>query len=126
MDPRTFTKAMDAVLPQERVVVSDGGHFVGWPARHLAVPDHRGWCIPIDFQSIGLGLSAAIGAAHAQPKRLIVLAVGDGGFLMSLADLETAIRLGIRICVLVYNDAAYSAEVHHFAGDFRQRWRSFR
>ena len=115
IDPRTLSKAMDDALPKDRVVVVDGGHFVGWVTRYLSVPDARGWCIPIAFQSIGLGLAAAIGAAVTQPHRLVVLAVGDGGFLMSIAELETAIRLNARICILVYNDSAYSAEVHHFA-----------
>jgi thiamine pyrophosphate-dependent acetolactate synthase large subunit-like protein len=115
LDPRTFTRAMDEILPKDRVVVVDGGHFVGWATRYLSVPDQRGWCIPIAFQSIGLGLASAIGAAVVQPHRLVVLAVGDGGFLMSVAELETAVRLEKRICIVIYNDSAYSAEVHQFA-----------
>jgi acetolactate synthase-1/2/3 large subunit len=43
-----------------------------------------------------------------------VLGAGDGGFLMSMADMETAVRLGLRMCILVYNDASYAAEVHYF------------
>jgi thiamine pyrophosphate-dependent acetolactate synthase large subunit-like protein len=115
LDPRTVTKAVDALLPKQRVVVSDGGHFAGWGIRYLSVPDQKGWCIPIAFQSIGLGLAAAIGAAVTQPQRLVVLAAGDGGFLMSLAEFETAVRLNISLCIFIYNDSAYSAEVHHFA-----------
>jgi thiamine pyrophosphate-dependent acetolactate synthase large subunit-like protein len=114
IDPRTLSKAVDDILPSDRTVVVDGGHFVGWVARYLSVPDHKGWCIPIAFQSIGLGLAGAIGAATAQPDRLTVLAVGDGGFLMSIAELETAVRLKRNICIFIYNDSAYSAEVHHF------------
>lgn len=114
VDPRTISKAIDELLPKQRVVVSDGGHFAGWAIRYLSVPDQRGWCIPIAFQSIGLGLAAAIGAAVTQPQRLVVLAAGDGGFLMSLAELETAVRLKCSICMVIYNDSAYSAEVHHF------------
>jgi thiamine pyrophosphate-dependent acetolactate synthase large subunit-like protein len=114
IDPRTLSKAVDDILPKDRTVVVDGGHFVGWVARYLSVPDYRGWCIPIAFQSIGLGMAGAIGAAVAQPDRLTVLAVGDGGFLMSMAELETAVRLKKRICIFIYNDSAYSAEVHHF------------
>lgn len=115
IDPRTLSKAVDDILPKDRTIVVDGGHFVGWVTRYLSVPDHKGWCIPIAFQSIGLGLAGAIGAAAAQPERLTVLAVGDGGFLMSIAELETAVRLKKRICIFIYNDSAYSAEVHHFA-----------
>lgn len=114
IDPRTFTKAVDAILPSDRIVVLDGGHFTGWPIHHLSVPDARSWCMPIAFQAIGLGLAAAIGASVSFPQRLVVLAAGDGGFLMSLAELETAVRLDCRMCILIYNDAAYSAEVHHF------------
>ncbi|MDB5504373.1 MAG: hypothetical protein JWR89_4275 [Tardiphaga sp.] len=114
IDPRTLSKAVDDILPKHRTIVVDGGHFVGWVARYLSVPDYRGWCIPIAFQSIGLGLAGAIGAAVVQPDRLTVLAVGDGGFLMAIAELETAVRLKKRICIFIYNDSAYSAEVHHF------------
>jgi thiamine pyrophosphate-dependent acetolactate synthase large subunit-like protein len=114
IDPRTLSKAMDDLLPKNRTIVVDGGHFAGWVTRYLSVPDVRGWCIPIAYQSIGLGLAGAIGAAVVQPDRLTVLAVGDGGFLMSIAELETAVRLKKNICILIYNDSAYSAEVHHF------------
>lgn len=114
IDPRTLSKAVDGLLPDDRTVALDSGHFMGWPARYLRVPDASGWVFTQAFQSIGLGLATAIGAAVARPDRLTVAAVGDGGFLMSIADLETAVRLGSRLFVLIYDDAAYSAEVHHF------------
>ena len=115
VDPRTFTKALDALLPLDRTVVTDGGHFSGWPTRHLRVPDASGWIFKQSFQSIGLGLATAIGAATARPDRVTVAALGDGGAMMSIADLETAIRLRLSMLVVVYNDSAYGAEVHHFA-----------
>jgi thiamine pyrophosphate-dependent acetolactate synthase large subunit-like protein len=43
-----------------------------------------------------------------------VLAVGDGGLFLSLQELDTAARAGARLLVVVYDDAAYGAEVHHF------------
>jgi thiamine pyrophosphate-dependent acetolactate synthase large subunit-like protein len=69
---------------------------------------------PNAFQSVGLGLGAAIGAAIARPDRLCVAALGDGGTMMALAELETAVRLGLSMVVVIYDDAAYGAEVHHF------------
>jgi thiamine pyrophosphate-dependent acetolactate synthase large subunit-like protein len=66
------------------------------------------------FQSVGLGLPSVIGLAIANPGKLAVLGTGDGGFLMSIADLETAVRLKLRLCILVYNDSSYAAEVHYF------------
>src|SRR5215472_14890719 len=114
IDPRTLSKAVDAILPDDRVVASDSGHFCGWVPRYLRVPNARASCLSHSFQSVGLGLPSAIGLAIANPGKLAVLGTGDGGFLMSMADLETAIRLGLRLCILVYNDASYAAEVHYF------------
>jgi thiamine pyrophosphate-dependent acetolactate synthase large subunit-like protein len=89
---------------------------MGYPSAYLRVPDEFGFCFTQAFQSIGLGLASGIGAGLAQPGRLPVIAAGDGGFLMSVADLETAVRLRRPMVVAVYNDAAYGAEVHHFTG----------
>ena len=114
IDPRTLSKAVDAILPADRVVASDSGHFCGWVPRYLRVPNARASCLSHSFQSVGLGLPSVIGLALANPEKLAVLGTGDGGFLMSIADLETAIRLGLRLCILVYNDASYAAEVHYF------------
>jgi thiamine pyrophosphate-dependent acetolactate synthase large subunit-like protein len=95
-------------------VVIDSGNFMGYPSMFLAVPDSAGFCFTQAFQSIGLGLASALGAAVARPDRLTVAALGDGGFLMSVAELTTAVRLALPLLVVVYNDAAYGAEVHHF------------
>jgi thiamine pyrophosphate-dependent acetolactate synthase large subunit-like protein len=114
VDPRTLSKAVDALLPENRVVASDSGHFCGWVPQYLRVPNARSSCLSHSFQSVGLGLASAIGLGIANPGALVVLGAGDGGFLMSLADLETAVRLKLRMCILLYNDASYAAEVHLF------------
>jgi thiamine pyrophosphate-dependent acetolactate synthase large subunit-like protein len=114
IDPRALTAALDDLLPAERTVVVDSGNFMGYPSMFLSVPDVAGFVFAQAFQSIGLGLAGAIGAAVARPDRLTVAALGDGGFLMSVAELSTAARLGLPLVVVVYDDAAYGAEVHHF------------
>ncbi len=114
VDPRTVTIALDGMLPAERVLAVDSGNFMGYPSMFLCVPDHRGFVFTQAFQSIGLGLASALGAALASPDRLPVAACGDGGFLMSIAELETVRRLGLGMLIVVYNDEAYGAEVHHF------------
>jgi thiamine pyrophosphate-dependent acetolactate synthase large subunit-like protein len=116
IDPREFSKALDRVLPALRLVSVDSGNFMGYPSVYLRVPDELGFCFTQAFQSIGLGLASGIGAALAQPGRLPVIATGDGGFLMGISELETAVRLGRPMVVAVYDDAAYGAEVHHFTG----------
>ena len=114
IDPRTFTIALDDVLPAERVVCVDSGNFMGYPSMFLSVPDELGFCFTQAYQSVGLGLATTIGAALAQPSRLPVAALGDGGALMGASELETVVRLGLSMVVVVYDDEAYGAEVHHF------------
>lgn len=115
IDPRTLSIALDDLLPEERTVAVDSGHFMGYPSMYLRVPGPDGFVFTQAFQSIGLGLASAIGAAAARPDRLTVAALGDGGTLMALPELETVGRLGLDMLIVVYNDAAYGAEVHHFA-----------
>ncbi|WP_284986875.1 thiamine pyrophosphate-binding protein [Arthrobacter sp. fls2-241-R2A-172] len=117
IDPRVLTRELDSMLPTERVVAVDSGNFMGYPSQYLAVPDEFGFCFTQAFQAIGLGLYTAIGAAVAQPHRLPVLGAGDGGFLMGISELETAVRMKLPLVCIVYNDAAYGAEVHHFASE---------
>ncbi|WP_329289395.1 thiamine pyrophosphate-binding protein [Streptomyces pseudovenezuelae] len=117
IDPRTLSIALDDILPADRVVGVDSGNFMGHPSMFLSVPDQDGFCFTQAYQSIGLGLATAIGAALARPDRLPVAALGDGGALMGAADLDTVRRLGLPMVVVVYNDDAYGAEVHHFGPD---------
>ncbi|HKD98563.1 MAG TPA: thiamine pyrophosphate-binding protein [Micromonosporaceae bacterium] len=117
IDARTLSIAFDDMLPAERLVAVDSGNFMGYPSMFLTVPDASGFCFTQAYQSVGLGLASAVGAALARPDRLTVAALGDGGFLMSVAELTTVARLGLPMLVVVYDDAAYGAEVHHFGPD---------
>jgi thiamine pyrophosphate-dependent acetolactate synthase large subunit-like protein len=114
IDPRTLTVLLDDALPAERVVAVDSGNFMGYPSMFWSVPDEQGFCFTQSFQSIGLGLATALGAGLAQPGRLAVAALGDGGALMAAAELDTVRRSQVPMVVVVYNDSAYGAEVHHF------------
>jgi acetolactate synthase-1/2/3 large subunit len=114
IDPRTLSIALDDMLPADRIVAIDSGNFMGYPSMYLSVPDADGFCFTQAYQSIGLGLASAIGAAIARPDRLTVAALGDGGALMGISELETVVRLGLPMVIVVYDDEAYGAEVHHF------------
>jgi acetolactate synthase I/II/III large subunit len=115
IDPRTLSVLLDDALPAERIVAVDSGNFMGYPSMFWSVPDQDGFCFTQAFQSIGLGLATAIGAALARPDRLPIAALGDGGMMMAAAELDTVRRLRLPMVVVVYDDSAYGAEVHHFA-----------
>ena len=114
LDPRATARLLAGLLPQDRVVVCDGGHFLGWANMYwpVASPD-RMIMVGTAYQSIGLGWPSVVGAARAKPRSTVVLNTGDGGGLMALADLESAVRVaaGHGIAV-VWNDAAYGAELN--------------
>jgi thiamine pyrophosphate-dependent acetolactate synthase large subunit-like protein len=114
LDPRSVARRIAELLPEDRVVVSDGGHFIGWANMYwpVASPD-RMVMVGTAFQAIGLGWPSVPGAAAAKPDATVVLTTGDGGGLMALADLETAVRsAGGRGIAVVWNDAAYGAEIN--------------
>ncbi|MET0736502.1 MAG: thiamine pyrophosphate-binding protein [Microbacterium sp.] len=114
LDPRTVAARIAELLPDDRIVVSDGGHFIGWANMYwpVASPD-RMMMIGTAYQSIGLGFPSVPGAALAKPDATVVLTTGDGGGLMALADLESAVRVAAgRGLAVVWNDRAYGAEVN--------------
>jgi acetolactate synthase-1/2/3 large subunit len=108
LDPRSAARRIAELLPRDRVVVSDGGHFIGWANMYwpVASPD-RMLMVGTAFQSIGLGFPSVVGAARAKPDAVVVLTTGDGGGLMAAADLESAVRVaGGRGLAVVWNDGA--------------------
>ncbi|MGN7968732.1 thiamine pyrophosphate-binding protein [Microbacterium sp. 22296] len=114
LDPRSAAARIAELLPEDRVVVSDGGHFLGWSNMYWPVtsPD-RVMMVGTAYQSIGLGFPSVAGAAAARPDSTVVLTTGDGGGLMAIADLESAVRSAAgRGIAVVWNDAAYGAEIN--------------
>jgi len=115
LDPRSVMRRLDAILPPDRAVVSDGGHFIGWANTYLELPAADSiTLVGTAFQAIGLGFPSAPGVAVARPDALTVVVTGDGGGLMGLADLDTLVRSARSALVLVFNDAAYGAEIHQY------------
>ncbi|APF40181.1 thiamine pyrophosphate-binding protein [Neomicrococcus aestuarii] len=115
LDPRALLSELNRLIPKNRTVIVDGGHFIGWPNMFIDLPgaDHM-VMVGTAYQSIGLGFPSAPGAAVGRPDSLPVLFCGDGGGLMGIADAETFMRIAGRGVVVVMNDAAYGAEVHQY------------
>ncbi|WP_204332237.1 thiamine pyrophosphate-binding protein [Geodermatophilus sabuli] len=112
--PGALMEALEQLLPPQRAIAPDSGHFIWYAMRHLTVPDASAFVFTQSFQSVGLGLATALGASIARPDRLTVAVVGDGGAAMSLGELDTVSRSGRPLLVVVMDDGAYGAEVHHF------------
>ncbi len=112
LDPRAVALALDGLLPKARNAVYDAGNFLQI-VPYIAVPGPH--CIKntVDFASIGMGFGVAMGFAAGTPERTTVLFVGDGGFLMTLGELETAARENLPLVIVLMNDAAYGAELHY-------------
>jgi len=111
VDPRSLGIELEKLLPPDRAIVYDAGNFLSI-LPYLSVPDPGHLKMTSDFASIGLGFGTALGVARARPEKPTVLVIGDGGFLMTLGELETTVREDLPLVIIVMNDCAYGAELH--------------
>jgi thiamine pyrophosphate-dependent acetolactate synthase large subunit-like protein len=111
LDPRTLAIELEQLLPRDRNLVVDSGNFLS-VVPYLRVPDPGCFKMTADFASIGLGFGAALGVAKARPEMTTVLVIGDGGFLMTMGELETVVREDLSMVIVLMNDCAYGAELH--------------
>ncbi|GAA4119138.1 thiamine pyrophosphate-binding protein [Enteractinococcus coprophilus] len=115
LDPRSAMHRLNEILPVNRQVVSDGGHFIGWSSYYFDLPAPDSLImVGTQYQSIGLGLPSAPGAARARPDATTIVATGDGGGAMGLPDLHALVQTAKSAVVLVFNDACYGAEIHQY------------
>lgn len=105
--PQKILSDVRKVLPDDAIILSDVGAHKMWIARYLhsEVPNtvmiSNGWC------SMGFALPGAIGAKLAYPDRHVLAICGDGGVMMNIQDLETAVRENTKIVVMVWCDSQY-------------------
>jgi thiamine pyrophosphate-dependent acetolactate synthase large subunit-like protein len=109
IDPRRLIPELDELLPNDRLVVTDGGQFINWVIDGITIRHPDEYIFTVDFGAIGLGLPIAIGAGKDREETTIVFC-GDGGFMMSLQAVNTAVRHEIPLIVVVMNDDALGAE----------------
>ena len=114
VDPRALGVELDKLLPRDRTVVYDAGNFLG-VLPYLTVPTPGHLKMTSEFASIGLRFGTALGVAKGRPETPTVLVIGDGGFLMTMSELETAIREDLPLIIVLMNDCAYGAELHFLA-----------
>jgi len=111
-------EAVRGALPRETILVTDSGLHQSLARRHWQVLEARGFIAPSDFQSMGFGIPAGIGAAIANPGRPVVVVTGDGGFNMAGLELLTAVRDRIPLTVVVFNDGQYGLIRLQQMGDY--------
>ncbi|TFC74889.1 thiamine pyrophosphate-binding protein [Cryobacterium sp. TMS1-20-1] len=106
---------LDERLPDDCVIVTDGGRFMplAWQGLHVKHPRHL--VTTVSFGAIGNGMGHALGAAMAEPDLPVVLVTGDGGFMLGgLTEFNSAVRHGLNLTVVILNDGGYGAEYVQF------------
>lgn len=104
-------KILNSIIPQDRLLVTDGGRCLGEAWRLLSVPHPSLFVLGHNSGAIGLGVSHAVGAAIAKPGKPTVLVTGDGGFMMGgLTEFNTAVRNKLDLIIVMFNDASYGSE----------------
>ncbi|MFC6294323.1 acetolactate synthase AlsS [Lactiplantibacillus daoliensis] len=105
--PLSVIAALQQRVTDEMTVTVDVGSFYIWMARHFRSYEPRHLLFSNGMQTLGVALPWAIAAALVRPNTQIVSVSGDGGFLFSSQELETAVRLHLNIVHLVWNDGNY-------------------
>ena len=107
MVPQRIVMELRKALEPDDIVVSDVGAHKMWMARMYQAERPNTCIISNGFASMGIGLPGAIAAKLAYPDRTALTVTGDAGFLMNSQEIETALRIGVAIVVLVWNDSEY-------------------
>jgi acetolactate synthase-1/2/3 large subunit len=115
VDPGVVVQALKRHLPTGSIITSDAGNFSGWIERYLPLPDGARYLAPTSG-AMGYALPAAVAASRIEPGRCVVAVCGDGGFAMTMSELETAVRIGATPLVLVFDNRMYGTIRSH-AGD---------
>ena len=110
--PGRAIAALQAALPQNAVVTTDAGSFAGWLARGFRFR-RPGTFLGPTSGAMGYALPAAIAAALHTPDRPAVAVAGDGGFAMTMAELETAVRCRLPVLAIVFDDRRYGMILDH-------------
>jgi acetolactate synthase-1/2/3 large subunit len=105
--PQRVLHDLRTVLAAEDIVVSDVGAHKLWVARLFQAEEPNTVIISNGFAAMGIGLPGAMAAKLLHPERRVAAVVGDGGFLMNVQELETAVRLELGVVVVIFRDDAY-------------------
>jgi acetolactate synthase-1/2/3 large subunit len=112
LDARRLMRALSQAMPENAIITCGSAQFWGFPIMHFALSAGSRMEFTGDFGAIGAGLAVGIGVAAGAPERPQIVIEGDGSFLQHLQELETVVREGLQLVVIVMNDGGYGAEVY--------------
>lgn len=109
--------SMQNLLPENAILTNDAGNFAGWLHSFYQFKKRNTYVGPTSG-AMGYGLPAALGVKLARPDRTVVSLSGDGGFMMTMQEIETAVRCNIPIISIVFNNCMYGTirmhqEIHY-------------
>jgi acetolactate synthase I/II/III large subunit len=105
--PQRIVHDVRKVMPEDGIVCLDNGMYKIWFARNYRTHVANTLLLDNALATMGAGLPSAMMAAMLYPKRRVLAVCGDGGFMMNSQEMETAIRLGLNLVVLILEDSAY-------------------
>lgn len=105
--PQRFVTSLRKILPKDAIVSLDNGMYKLWIARNYPANEQNTVLLDNALATMGAGLGVAMSAKMLFPDKKVVVVAGDGGFLMNLADLETAKRLGLDLTIVIVRDDGY-------------------
>jgi len=107
MLPQTVVADIRAAMPEDGIIALDNGMYKIWFARNYRATAQNTVLLDNALATMGAGLPSAMAAKMVHPERKVVAICGDGGFMMNSQELETAVRLGLDLVVIILNDASY-------------------
>ncbi|MGK7654387.1 acetolactate synthase large subunit [Roseovarius sp. B08] len=105
--PQRLVHEVRQVMPEDGIVCLDNGMYKIWFARNYRTHVANTLLLDNALATMGAGLPSAIMAAMLHPDRRVMAVCGDGGFMMNSQEMETAVRLGLNLVVVILNDSAY-------------------
>jgi acetolactate synthase-1/2/3 large subunit len=108
----SIIKDLMKVVPENSILTSDAGNFFGWLARYFRFTDSKQYIGPTSG-AMGYGLPAALGAKVALPDHTVISLSGDGGFMMTMVELETAVRNNLNVISIIVNNNMYGTIRNH-------------
>lgn len=105
--PQRIVHDVRRVMPEDGIVCLDNGMYKIWFARNYRTHVANTLLLDNALATMGAGLPSAMMAAMLYPHRRVMAVCGDGGFMMNSQEMETAVRLGLNLVVVILNDSAY-------------------